>query len=181
MKKLERVCLGAIAGAHGVRGDFRVKYFTEGPENIAAYGPVETEDASRTFTLKFIRTAKGDFAVFRAPEVKSREDAEALKGTRLYIDRAALPKLGEDEYYLDDLVGLKVITENGDACGEVNAVYNFGAGDLIEIKNIPGRKGLHLIAFTRQNARTVNITAGIIVIGDHVFGDERDEGQSVQE
>ncbi|MBT8472951.1 MAG: ribosome maturation factor RimM [Marinicaulis sp.] len=181
MTKSERVCLGAIAGAHGVRGDFRVKYFTEAPENVAAYGPVETEDASRTFTLKFIREAKGEFAIFRAPEIKSREDAEAFKGARLYVSREVLPKPNEDEFYLDDLVGLKVVTENGEASGEVNAVYNFGAGDLLEIKNVPGRKGLHLIPFTRENAPKVDIAAATIVIGVHVFDDTADADQTAQE
>ena len=177
MSKSERVCLGAIAGAHGVRGDIRVKCFTETLENVAAYGPVQSEDRARQFTLQFIRAAKGDFAIFRAPEIKTREDAEALKGTRLYVDRASLPKTAEDEFYLDDLVGLKVTTENGDAAGEISAVYNFGAGDLLEIKNVPGRKGLHLVPFTRENASKVDIAARTLVIADHVFDNETDEDE----
>ena len=107
MSNEKRVCLGAFAGAFGVKGDVKVKAFTETPENIAAYGPVETEDGARRFTLEIVRSVKPGLLLVRAPEIESREDAESMKGVRFYVDRDCLPAPGEDEFYIEDLVGLK--------------------------------------------------------------------------
>ncbi len=159
-----RACLGAFAGAHGVKGETKIKTFTEAPENIADYGVLETEDGARRFTLKFVRLLKGDFIIASAPEIKSREDAESLKGVRLYVDRAALPEPEEDEFYLDDLVGLAVVDEAGAAMGKVKAVYNFGAGDLLEVANIPGVKGVRLIPFTKAAVPAVDLEAGTVTV-----------------
>ncbi len=164
MTEAKRVCLGAFAGAHGVKGEVKVKTFTETPENIAAYGTVETEDGARRFTLTVVRIIGPDIALVRAPEIKSREDAESLKGARLYIDRRELPAPEEDEFYLDDLVGLKAVDETGAPLGAVSAVYNFGAGDVVELKAIPGMQGVRLIAFTKADFPEVDIAAGTITI-----------------
>jgi len=159
-----RACLGAFAGAHGVKGEAKVKSFAEEPANIASYGAVETEDGGRQFTLTIIRTLKADLLLVRAPEIQSREDAESLKGARLYVDRDKLPAPDEDEFYLDDLVGLAVVDENDQLLGLVNAVYDFGAGDMIEIKNIPDIKGVRLVPFTKEDIPTVDIKAGQITV-----------------
>ena len=153
----KRICLGAFAGAHGVRGDALVKTFTQTPENIAAYGTVESEDGKQHFTLTFLRAGKPGFAIVRAKEINNREEAMALKGVRLYVERNALPPPEDDEFYLEDLVGLEVIDEAGVTTGLVSAVHDFGAGDLIEIKNIPGIKGGRLLEFTRENFPSVTI------------------------
>lgn len=163
-KTPKRVCVGAFAGAHGVKGAARVKTFTEKPENIAAYGPVETEDGARRFTLTVLRKAKPGVVLVSAPEIKSREDAEALKGARLYADRDRLPPPDEEEFYLDDLVGLSAIDEAGAPLGRVKAVYNFGAGDLIELSDIPGVKGLRAVPFTKTLVPRVDIAAGKITV-----------------
>ena len=164
MSEDKRVCLGAFAGAHGVRGDALVKTFTEEPRNIAAYGPVETEDRGRAFTLSFIREAKPGLALVRAPEIASREDAESLKGKRLYVDRAALPAAGEDEFYIDDLVGLAVFDEHDVPAGRIAAVHNFGAGDILEVADIPDATGARLVAFTREDAPDVDLEHGRVVV-----------------
>lgn len=171
MTKERRVCLGAIAGAHGVRGDIRIKCFTDDPSAIADYGPVETEDGARQFTLKILSQAKGDVAIARAREVTSRDDAIALKGTRLYVKRAALPATDTDEFYIEDLIGMRAVNKSGAPLGEIAAVYNFGAGDLLEIKNIPDVKGLRLIAFTKENVPEINHFERIITLRDDVFDD----------
>lgn len=160
----KRVCIGAFAGAHGVKGEIKVKTFTESPQNISAYGPVETEDSDRTLTLTFVRELKAGLALVRAADVKTREDAEALKGIRFYVGRDKLPEPAEDEFYLDDLVGLKAIDETGAVLGVVGAVYNFGAGDMIELKDIPDVKGVRLVPFTKENVRAVNAAGGKIQI-----------------
>ncbi len=163
-KDKTRICLGAFAGAHGVRGEAKVKCFTEDPSNIAAYGPVETEDGKHRFTLAVIRSLKADFVLVRAPEIQSREAAEALKGVRFYVTRDKLPPPDEDEFYLNDLVGLDAVDEEGAPLGAVNAVYNFGAGDVIELMGVPGLKGMRLVRFTRENVPGVDLTGGKITV-----------------
>ena len=169
---LGRVCLGAFAGAHGVKGEALIKVFTETPENIASYGPVETEDGGRKFTLSFLRETKPGLALVRAPEIKSREDAQSLKGVRLYIDRAALPETEEDEFYLDDLVGLNAVDETDAPIGRIAAVHNFGAGDLIELTDIPGRKGAVMVPFTKDAVPEIDIDAHRLVIARSAIDDE---------
>ncbi|GJL90470.1 ribosome maturation factor RimM [Hyphococcus sp.] len=155
--KEKRICLGAFAGAHGVKGETRVKTFTQNPSNISSYGLVETEDGAKQFHLKFIKGLKDGFVLVRAPQINTREDAEALKGVRLYVNRSALPEPEEDEFYLDDLVGLKAVDETGAAIGVVTAVYNFGADDLLELGDIPDVKGVRLVPFTKANVPEIDL------------------------
>lgn len=176
-----RVCLGAFAGAHGVRGDVLIKAFTQAPGDVVAYGPVETEDGSATFTLAFVRDAKPGFIVARAREITSREDALALKGERFYVHREALPATGdEDEYYVEDLVGLEAMDEAGNPAGHVSAVHNFGAGDLVELKDIPGVRGARIIAFTRANIPEIDIDAARIKVARAALEDA-DQGPSISD
>ena len=176
----KRVCLGAVAGACGVRGEMRIKTFTEAPENIAAYGPLESEDGRRRLTLKVVRAQAGGVVIASAPEVTSREDAQNLKGVRLYAPRSALPEPEEDAFYLDDLVGLQAVDENGAPFGRVSAVYNFGAGDLIELKGVPAKKGPQLVPFTRAAVPAVDLEAGTIAVSREALeadaGDDADGG-----
>ncbi|MEM8937639.1 MAG: ribosome maturation factor RimM [Pseudomonadota bacterium] len=159
-----RVCLGAFAGAHGVRGEARIKSFTADPKDIVAYGPLSSEDGARTFSLKFIRMLKGDVALVGAPEIVSREDAESLKGVRLYADRDRLPAPEEDEFYFCDLVGLKAVDETGAPAGRISAVHNFGAGDLIELAQIPGVNGVRVIQFTKANFPQIALTDRTVTV-----------------
>jgi 16S rRNA processing protein RimM len=154
----KRICLGAFAGAHGVKGEAKIKTFTGAPESIAAYGVVETEDRARKFTLKLKKILNDGIALVSAPEIASREDAESLKGVRLYVDRSVMPAPGEDEFYLDDLAGLAAFDETGAPMGVVKAVYNFGADDLLELGGIPGVKGVRLVPFTKANVPEVDLT-----------------------
>lgn len=172
-----RVCLGAIAGAHGVRGEMRIKTFTKAPENIAAYGPLTSEDARRRFTLTIVRAQAGGVVIARAPEVADREDAQSLKGVRLYAARSVLPPAEEDEFYLDDLIGLAAADETGAPLGRVSAVYNFGAGDLLELRDHPQKKGALLVPFTRDAVPGVDIEAGRITIARAALEDDAETGR----
>lgn len=166
----DRVCVGAIAGAFGVRGEARVKPFTTDPGAIAEYGPLETEDGVRSFKLRVTRAVKGGLAV-RLSGVDTREQAEALRGCRLFAARAALPAtLEEDEYYHADLLGLRVTDLSGRDLGEVKAVQNFGAGDMLEIVS-PALKHAALLPFTREAAPHVDLARGEVVVDppDGVF------------
>ncbi len=149
----ERVCVGAIAGAFGVRGEVRLKSFCAEPEAIGSYGPLTTEDG-RSFDVKVTRPVKGGFAA-RLSGVSTREQAEALKGTRLHVPRDHLPGLEEDEYYHADLIGLEVRDTGGALLGHVRAVHDFGAGDMLEVL---GTQEL-LLPFTRDVVPTVDLTA----------------------
>ncbi|MBI1365049.1 MAG: 16S rRNA processing protein RimM [Alphaproteobacteria bacterium] len=159
----KRICLGAIAGAHGVRGEFKVKTFTDSAEDIAAYGPVKTA-GGRSLSLKIVRILKPDLVIARAAEILSRNDAEPLKGERLYVDRAALPATDEDEFYVEDLIGLCAQTAGGAPLGRVGAVYNFGAGDVIELESVPGAKGTVMLPFTKEAIAAVDLAGGILTV-----------------
>jgi len=159
-----RICIGAFAGAHGVKGETKVKTFTASEEGVAKYGLVESEDRKRRFTLTFIRVLKPGLALVSAPEIKSREDAAALAGTRLYVERSALPPAGEDEFYIDDLIGLDAAENSGAPLGRVTAVHNFGAGDVIELSGPPGGAGALLLPFTRAVVPVVDIAGRRIIV-----------------
>jgi len=161
----KNICLGVFAGAHGVKGAIKVKTFTTAPSDIAAYGPLAAEDGSRIFTLRIIRELSNNIVLVTAPEIAHREDAKSLSGVKLYIDRDMLPATDdEDEFYLEDLTGLKAIDETGAALGVVAAVQNYGAGDLLELRNIPNVKGARLIPFTKEAVPVVDISGGGITI-----------------
>jgi 16S rRNA processing protein RimM len=167
----DRVCVAAIAGAFGVRGEARVKSFTAEAQAFAGYGPLESEDGARRFDVRIVRAVAGGFAV-RLSGVATREQAEALKGVRLYAPRDRLPSLPDDEFYHADLLGLTVVDTGGAILGAVRAVQNFGAGDFLEVAG--GAKPL-LLPFTREAVPTVDLGSGRIVAdppGDVVAEDE---------
>ena len=156
-----RVCVGAVAGAFGVRGEVRLKSFCAEPEAIATYGPLWTEDGARSFTVTLGKPVKSGFAA-RLSGVRTKEEADALKGMRLYADRAALPALPDDEFYHADLIGLAVMDTGGKTLGTVRAVHNHGAGDLLEVFG-RGLKTTVLLPFTKEAVPTVDLSAGLIV------------------
>ncbi|MQX36526.1 ribosome maturation factor RimM [Roseospira navarrensis] len=170
----EHVCLGVIVGPHGVRGAVRVKSFTAAPEAVAAYGPVSTGDGARSWPIRVIGTAKG-VVICRLDGVADRTAAEALKGVRLHVPRAALPPPeDEEEYYHADLVGLAVEQEDGTCLGSVRAVHDFGAGDMLEVAPPPqgadgdgngdGAGRPLMIPFTRSAVPVVDLKAARIVV-----------------
>lgn len=157
----DRVCVGAIAGAFGVKGEVRLKSFCAQPESIAAYAPLYTEDGSRSFSVKITRAIPGGLAA-RLSGIGTKEAADALRGTSLYADRDRLPNLPDDEFYHADLIGLPVFDTGGAPLGTVRAIYNHGAGDILEIF-APGRRSALLLPFTKAAVPTVDLTAGRIV------------------
>jgi 16S rRNA processing protein RimM len=156
----EKVCLGTIVGVHGVQGAVRIKSFTADPANVAAYGAVSDESGARRFEVKVLGQARGA-VLARLSGVADRNAAEALRGLRLYVDRAALPATKEDEYYHADLIGLPVETREGAALGRVRAVHNFGAGDILELRGDDGRE--LLLPFSDAVVPHVDLAAGRIV------------------
>ena len=157
----KRICVGAIAGAFGVKGEVRLKSFTADPEAIATYGPLWTEDGTRSFDVEITRAVKNGFAS-RIAGVASKEAADALRGIRLFADRDALPSLPDDEFYHADLIGLAVHDTGGRLLGRVTAVHNHGAGDLLEVSGA-GLNTPALLPFTLDAVPTVDLAAGRIV------------------
>lgn len=157
----ERVCIAQIGAAHGVRGEVRLKAFTEDPLSVRRYGPLESEDGKQRFEIEALRPAK-DMLVARLKGIADRNAAEALKNLRLYVDRARLPKPKKDEFYFADLVGLTASRQNGETVGTVKAVHNFGAGDVLEIEP-PGGVTI-LLPFDEVTVPVVDIAGGKIVV-----------------
>ena len=157
----ERICVGAIAGAHGVRGLVRLKSFTERPEDITAYGPLTDASGERCFEVSLTGRAR-DALIARIAGVADREQAAALRGTRLYVARTALPKPGAEEFYHADLIGLRAEATDGAALGRVSAVHTFGGGDVLEI--VPEAGETILVPFTRQAVPAVDLAAGRLVV-----------------
>ena len=155
------VCVGAIAGAYGVRGEVRLKSFCAAPEAIADYAPLSTEDGADSYSVQLTGQTKNGFTAFLG-NIRSKEAADALKGVRLYAPRDRLPALEDDEFYHADLIGLEVVDTGGTVLGRVKAVMNHGADDLLEVYG-PGMKATVLIPFTRAVVPTVDLASGRIV------------------
>jgi 16S rRNA processing protein RimM len=156
-----RILLGVVVAAHGIKGEVKVKTFTQTPASLGAYGPVTMEDG-RAVEIAALRPTKRDEAVIRFAGVADRNAAEALKGTQLYVERAALPPPAPREFYHADLVGLCAEDASGKKLGTVQGVHNFGAGDVLEIAFAGG--DTEFVAFTDAVVPVVDIPAGRIVI-----------------
>ena len=133
----KRVTLAAVAGAHGVGGEVRLKLFADSVASIARYKAIQVGD--RRFTLVSVKPG-GIGAIARFAEISDRNGAEALRGALMTVDRAALPPLDEGEYYHADLIGLPCESPDGEPLGTVVAVENFGAGDIVEIEKADGKR-----------------------------------------
>jgi len=155
------VCLGVVTGPHGVQGAVRIKSFTEEPEDIAHYGPLADDSGRRSFELELIGAAKG-VVLAHLSGVEDRDQAEALRGLRLHLPRAALPQTEAEEYYHADLIGLEAVLGDGTPVGRVRAIYDFGAGDTLELTRPCGSP--IMVPFTRAVVPTIELAAGRLVL-----------------
>ncbi len=172
----QRVLLGHISQANGLRGEVLIKSHTANPADIGSYGVLGNKDATRTFDIKVIRiTTKG--VVAKISGVTDRTAAEVLRGTELYIDRDQLPASDdEDDFYHTDLIGLEAQTADGAKVGTVIAVQNFGASDLLEIRPLDS-KTTELIPFNKAFVPDVDLEGGrvIVVWPDDTVKEDEDE------
>jgi 16S rRNA processing protein RimM len=157
----ERLLVGVITGAQGIRGAVRIKSFTAEPASVAGYGPVTDEAGTRRFALKIVGQSKG-VVIGKLAGVDDRNQAEALKGTRLYIGRDQLPPADEDEFYHADLIGLTARLVDGGTLGIVRAVHDFGAGDALDIELDGG--GSVVVPFTRATVPKVDLAGRMVLI-----------------
>lgn len=185
-KTTNRILVGEISGAHGIRGDVLVRAYTGAPEAIASYGPLTDAAGQRSFTLRVVRvTSKG--IVARIGGIEDRNAAEPLRGTKLYINRDRLPESESAEYYYADLIGLRAVASDGSALGKIVSVQNFGAGDLLELKPGDGTE-TEFIPFEDRWVPAVDLAAGTIVINrpeltgsDDEDAEDRSEGPEESE
>ena len=136
---MERIALAAVAGAHGVKGELRLKLFTDSIDNLKRHNTVFVGGEERK--LESVRPGSPG-AIARIAGVSDRSAAEALRGSLLEVDRSALPPLEEGEYYHSDLIGLECFDRDGNRIGSVAAIENFGAGDLLEVETAEGKRSL---------------------------------------
>lgn len=170
----ERVCVGAISGAFGVNGEVRLKSFCAEPEAIADYAPLWSEDGKRQFNPIITQAIKNGLSV-QLDGITTKEQADALRGIRLYAERSALPALPDDEYYHTDLIGMEVLDTGGTSLGHVRNVLNHGATDLLEVE-VKGLSDTILLPFTLEAVPTVDIGTRRIIADppDRLFPDTQD-------
>jgi 16S rRNA processing protein RimM len=156
------VLVGAIAGAFGVKGEVRLRAFTTKPDGVIAYGPLFDEHGKALLTPKSWRSIKEGVAVV-APEVKTKEQADKLRGKKLFVPRANLPKTAEDEYYVVDLLGSRAESLDGTILGEITAVWNFGAGDVLEYRPPNGGPNVR-ITFSKEAVPHVDLANKRVVL-----------------
>ena len=167
-----RLFVGVIVGAHGIKGGVKIKSFTDQPEDVGAYGPVQDEGGQHRFKIKVQGLSKG-LVLAHLKEVVDRNQAEALKGTRLYVERSQLPPGDEDEFLVADLIGCRVTDPDGIPLGKVGNIYNFGAGEVLDVV---AEQGSFMVPFTHQNVPEVNVGAGLVVVVPPVYAPV-DEGE----
>ncbi len=160
------ICVAVIAGAHGVHGAVKVKSYTSVPADFSTYGPLLNEAGEVVLTPKNPRPINNAFTM-RSPEIKTREQATAMRGTLLYVPRDILPVIEEeDDFYYTDLVGLDVKSTDGKRIGKIRSVHNFGAGEMLEIE--PGKSAENQSSFfhpfTKLAVPKIDIKAGRVVI-----------------
>jgi len=156
------VCVGAIVGSFGVRGEVRVKSFCAIPEDIETYSPLLSEDGQKSYSIALTGSVKNGFTA-RLGGVSAKEQADEVRGLRLYTKRDQLPSLPDDEYYYADLIGLDVLDTGGTILGQVKSVLNHGAGDLLEIHG-PNLKTPVLLPFTLAAVPTVDLSSGRVIV-----------------
>jgi 16S rRNA processing protein RimM len=171
----ERICVAQIGGAHGLRGEVKLKSFTADPMALTGYGPLTTEDGSATFEIEALRAAK-DHLIARFRGVDDRDTAERLANVRLYVARERLPPLAADEFYHADLIGLTAVTADGSEIGTVVAVHDFGAGDIVEVVPRGGGTSI-MLPFTAAFVPSVDLANGRIVVAPLEAAPENGAGE----
>ena len=158
-----KLLMGRIGAAHGIKGEVRIQSFTEDPLGLLDYGPLATNRPGLVIEITDARTTT-NVLVARIKGVADRNGVEKLNGVELYIDRDLLPEIeDEDDYYHADLIGLDARLEDGTSLGAIITVPNFGAGDMLEIRNKAGGE-TRFVPFTKAAVPEVHIAAGYVVV-----------------
>lgn len=171
------ICLGVVVAAHGIKGEVKVKSFTNNSLMLDGYGNLSTKDGLKSFNLKVTGTSANGLVKCKIKDIDTRNDAEALVGTQLFVSRDLLPKLEEEEFYQADLIGLDVVKKSsGEKIGTVCGIYNFGAGDILEIKPLNSAK-TEMIPFTKTYVPEILLDKGYILVCFETLNFAPDEEQ----
>lgn len=155
-------CAAVVAAAHGVRGHVKVKCFLENPTEFNKFSPYCDKKGEEAYRVKKVLSQKGDMLIVSLEGVSDRNYAEQMRGVELFMPRSKLPALSEDTFYHRDLIGLKVHSSKGVLLGDVHALYNFGAGDILEIKTFEGK--LEMLPFTKDCVPEIHPEEGTLVL-----------------
>lgn len=171
-----RILVGRFGAAHGVRGEIRIKSFTQDPMALATYAGLTDAAGARAFRIESARPVKDDLIVARIAGVNDRDGAEALTNTEIFVARKALPPPDEEEFYVADLIGMRAELADGSPFGMIANVLNFGAGDILDIALEGG--GTRLVPFTRACAPHVDVSGRRVVVDppEEVEGEEAPRG-----
>jgi 16S rRNA processing protein RimM len=151
-----------IGGAHGIGGEVKLRSFTADPMALEDYSPLESEDGATRFEIEALRPGKNHL-IARLRDVADRETAERLTGIKLFVSRTSLPPPEADEFYHADLIGLRAVTAEGVEIGTVAAIYNFGAGDIVELRLVEGDATM-LLPFTESCVPEIDLAHGRVVV-----------------
>lgn len=157
-------CAAVIASAHGIRGHVKVKCFLEDPNLFKSYSPFLNEKEEEVYRVEKVLSQDKDILIISLEGVTDRNQAEHLKSAKLMLSSERLPELSEDTFYHRELIGLSVKSHQGQPLGTVHALYNFGAGELLEVKTLTG--DLQMIPFTHSVVPEVNLKDGILCLSD---------------
>ena len=157
------IALGVFGAPQGVRGEVRVKSYTQVPKALTTYGALTDAKGARAFSFEAVRALKDDMLVVRVAGIATRDAAQALTGVELFARRKQLPPPDEEEFYYDDLVGLTAVTRDGVTLGRVASLSNFGAGDILEIAPEGGGEALSL-PFTKAVVPEIDFVGRRVVI-----------------
>ena len=172
----KKICLGKIVGVHGIRGEVKVKSYTELDKDLGSYGDLEDKNSTQKFTLKVTGHSK-DLLRVKIKGVDDRNKAETLIGTELYANRDVLPEVQtEDVFYEADLVGIEVLDEQKNKVAKVIGFYNFGAGDILEIKLTNGKT--EMLPFSKAYVPDVNLEESYIIVTSTAMVFSEDEEDS---
>ncbi|MBK8197914.1 MAG: 16S rRNA processing protein RimM [Acidobacteria bacterium] len=158
------IAVGVLRGAHGVRGEVRVKSYTADPDALFTYGPLLDETGAVVLTPKSARPGKDHFIV-RPKEMKQKEEWDSMRGRLLHVPRGRLPAAADDEFYVEDLAGMEVQDGAGSRMGRVKSVQNFGSGDLLEVE-VAGLAATVFVPFTLADVPQVDVAARRVTIPD---------------
>lgn len=160
--KQDTVQLGQIGAAHGIKGEVRIKSFTDAPLDITTYGPLQTNRADLEIIITKSRLSKG-LVIATLKDITDRNQAEALNGVKLFTDGENLETLeDEDEFYHSDLIGLQARDESGAEIGTLINIDNYGAGDILELKLTNGKT--ELLPFSKKIAPEINLAEKYLTI-----------------
>ena len=152
MEETDLICVGIISSPHGINGHIKIKYYTENPKGIISYGTVYNKERE-IVNLKY-KGISSKLAIYEVENISDRNEANLLKGEYLFVKRKALPKLKNDEIYHIDLIGLKALNKKSQIIGTIENVSNYGAGDILEIKN---KKKSFLVPLISKNLDSINL------------------------